>query len=102
MKSPQRALYIVFMCSPLLIVIGAAFCDPGEILRFPPHGVSLTWFGWSCRTGVPRCGDQQPDRRRAGDRAVGGASPTYGLCAVRQRCRYRETILGLLLAAGDP
>lgn len=43
MKKLLSVLYVAFMCSPLLIVIGAAF-EPQEILRFPPHGLSMKWF----------------------------------------------------------
>ena len=42
----QRAyavLFVAFMLAPLVVVVGASF-EPRELLRFPPHGVSLHWY----------------------------------------------------------
>jgi len=37
------ALFVAFMLAPLVVVAGASF-EPRELLRFPPHGVSLHWY----------------------------------------------------------
>jgi len=37
------ALFVAFMLAPLVVVVGASF-EPRELLRFPPHGVSLHWY----------------------------------------------------------
>lgn len=37
------ALFLLFMIAPLVVVIGASF-EPKELLRFPPHGLSLRWY----------------------------------------------------------
>lgn len=36
-------LFVAFMLAPLVVVVGASF-EPRELLRFPPHGVSLHWY----------------------------------------------------------
>lgn len=36
-------LFVTFMVAPLVVVVGASF-EPRELLRFPPHGVSLHWY----------------------------------------------------------
>ena len=98
MKKALSALYIVFMCSPLLIVIGAAF-EPQEILRFPPHGVSLTWFGRVLQD--PAFLDAATNSLIVGVLAT-VLSVALGLLSAYARARgsgrYRETILGLLLS----
>ncbi len=98
MKRAFGSLYIVFMCSPLFIVIGAAF-EPQEILRFPPQGFSLAWF---------RRVFENPAFLDAAANSVVVAllatllSLVLGLLAAyalaRGSSRYRETILGLLLS----
>jgi putative spermidine/putrescine transport system permease protein len=98
MKKALSILYIIFMCSPLLIVIGAAF-EPQEILRFPPHGVSLTWFGRVLQD--PAFLDAATNSLVIGLLAT-LLSVLLGLLAAyalaRGSSRYRETILGLLLS----
>ncbi len=37
------ALFVAFMLAPLVVVVGASL-EPRELLRFPPHGVSLHWY----------------------------------------------------------
>ncbi len=37
------ALFLAFMVAPLVVVVGASF-EPRELLRFPPHGLSLRWY----------------------------------------------------------
>jgi putative spermidine/putrescine transport system permease protein len=37
------ALFVAFMVAPLVVVVGASL-EPRELLRFPPHGVSLHWY----------------------------------------------------------
>ncbi|GAA5237139.1 ABC transporter permease [Verticiella sediminum] len=98
MKKTLSVLYILFMCSPLLIVIGAAF-EPQEILRFPPHGISLTWFERVLQT--PAFLDAAANSLVVGLLAM-VLSVLLGLLAAyalaRGSSRYRETILGLLLS----
>jgi putative spermidine/putrescine transport system permease protein len=36
-------LFAAFMLAPLIVVIGASL-EPRELLRFPPHGLSLRWY----------------------------------------------------------
>lgn len=36
-------LFVAFMLAPLVVVVGASF-EPRELLRFPPHGISLHWY----------------------------------------------------------
>jgi putative spermidine/putrescine transport system permease protein len=46
MKAALRvyvALFLLFLLAPLIVVIGASF-EPKELLRFPPHGLSLHWY----------------------------------------------------------
>lgn len=98
MKRVLSILYIIFMCGPLVIVIGAAF-EPQSILRFPPHGFSLTWFDRVL---------QDPSFLNAATNSLAVAllatvlSVVLGLLAAyslaRGASRYRETILGVLLS----
>ncbi|MBV7482959.1 ABC transporter permease [Bordetella sp. BOR01] len=98
MKRTLSVLYIVFMCSPLLIVVGAAF-EPQEILRFPPHGFSLTWFGRVVQD--PAFLDAAANSLVIALLAT-ALSVVFGLLAAyalaRGSGRYREAILGLLLS----
>lgn len=36
-------MFLLFLLAPLIVVIGASF-EPKELLRFPPHGISLHWY----------------------------------------------------------
>lgn len=37
-------LFLAFQLAPLIVVVGASL-EHQELLRFPPHGVSLRWYG---------------------------------------------------------
>jgi putative spermidine/putrescine transport system permease protein len=37
------AAFLVFLLAPLVVVVGSSF-EPNELLRFPPHGLSLRWY----------------------------------------------------------
>jgi putative spermidine/putrescine transport system permease protein len=86
------------MCGPLLIVIGAAF-EPQQILRFPPHGLSLTWFARVLH-------DPQFLSAAMNSLVVASLatllSVVLGLLAgyalARGNGKYREAILGFLLS----
>jgi putative spermidine/putrescine transport system permease protein len=43
------ALFVAFMLAPLVVVVGASF-EPRELLRFPPHGVSLHWYAMALQS----------------------------------------------------
>lgn len=43
MLSIYIGVFVVFMLAPLVVVIGASL-EPRELLRFPPHGLSLRWY----------------------------------------------------------
>lgn len=98
MRKAFGSLYIIFMCGPLLIVIGAAF-EPQQILRFPPHGLSLTWFGRVLR-------DPQFLSAAMNSLVVASLatllSVVLGLLAgyalARGGGKYRESVLGFLLS----
>lgn len=48
----QRAyagLFVAFMLAPLVVVVGASF-EPRELLRFPPHGISLHWYSMALQS----------------------------------------------------
>lgn len=37
------AAFLLFLVAPLVVVVGCSF-EPKELLRFPPHGLSLRWY----------------------------------------------------------
>lgn len=98
MKRAISLLYIVFMCAPLVIVIGAAF-EPAQILRFPPRGFSFVWFG---RVLADPAFLQAAMHSLIVALAASAFSVVLGLLAAhalaRGESRHRQTILGILLS----
>jgi putative spermidine/putrescine transport system permease protein len=98
MKRLLAILYTLFMIAPLIIVAGSAF-EPGEILRFPPHGLSLIWFGRVLQDSsfVSAATNSLLVASMVTALSVAlGVMAAYALA--RDGGRYRETILGLLLS----
>jgi len=98
MRRLLSTLYVIFMCSPLFIVVGAAF-EPQNVLRFPPRGFSLTWFHRVLQD--PAFVSSATHSLLVALMAMAlslalGFLAAYSLA--RGGGRYRETILGALLS----
>lgn len=70
---------LVFLLFPILVVVGVAL-SRGDVLRFPPDGVSLRWFGEALR--------YQPFTDSLGTSAIVAASATVIALAVGVPATY--------------
>ena len=46
----MRPIVYIGLCIPAVIIVGASF-TAGEVLRFPPEGLSLRWYRAALSSG---------------------------------------------------